>query len=49
MFDFTLVYVLAEWHKGPDALSQQPLVEREVIEPDDDLWLDNIALYLVAK
>ena len=49
MFDFTLVYLLAEWPKGPDALPRQPLVEREVMEQDDDLWLDNIALYLVAK
>ena len=43
------VHVPAKWHKGPDALSRWPLAEGEVIEPDDDSWLDNIVLYLVAK
>ena len=49
MFDFTLVYVLAKWHKGLDVLSWRPLAEGEVIELDDDSWLNNIALYSVAK
>jgi hypothetical protein len=29
---------------GPDALSRRPLGEGETIEPDDDSWLDDIAL-----
>jgi len=44
MFTFELVHVSVEWHKGPDALSRRPLGEGEVIEEDDDSWLDNIAL-----
>jgi len=44
MFTFELVHVPAERHKGPDALSRRPLGEGEVIEEDDDSWLDNIAL-----
>ena len=43
------VHVPAEWHKGPDALFRWLLAEGEVIEPDDDSWLNNIVLYLVAK
>ena len=44
MFTFELVHVPAERHKGPDALSRRPLGEGEVIEEDDDSWLDEIAL-----
>ena len=44
MFTFELVHVPAERHKGPDALSRRPLGEGEVIEEDNDSWLDNIAL-----
>ena len=46
LFDFALVHVLADKHKGPDALSHQALAEGEIAEPDDDFWLDNIALLI---
>ena len=45
MFDFTLIHVLADRHKGPDALSQRPPTDNEPIKSDDDSWLDNIALH----
>src|SRR6266568_1958539 len=44
MFDFALVHVPADHHKGPDALSRRPLAEGEIAAPDDDSWLDNIVL-----
>ena len=44
LFDFALVHVPADKHKGPDALSRRALAEGETAEPDDDSWLDNIAL-----
>ena len=43
-FDFELVHVPADRHKGPDALSRRPLAEGEKAEEDDDSWLDSIAL-----
>ena len=43
LFDFELVHVPADRHKGPDALSRrQPLSGEE--ESEDEEWLDNIAL-----
>ena len=45
MFDFTLIHVPATRFKGPDALSRRPLAEGEQAIPDDDDWLDNIALF----
>ncbi|KAJ3503912.1 hypothetical protein NLJ89_g8219 [Agrocybe chaxingu] len=47
MFDFTLVHVPAERHKGPDALSRRPAAPGETIVEDDEAWLDNIALMLI--
>jgi transposase InsO family protein len=44
LFDFALVHVPADKHKGPDALSRRALAEGETAESDDDSWLDNIAL-----
>ena len=44
LFDFALVHVPADKHKGPDALSRRTLAEGEIAESDDDSWLDNIAL-----
>jgi len=44
MFTFDLVHVPAKRHKGPDTHSRRPLGEGEIIEDDDDSWLDNIAL-----
>jgi len=44
MFDFKLVHVPADSHKGPDALSCRPPTDNEPIQSDDDSWLDNIAL-----
>ena len=44
MFDFALVHVPADRHKGPDALSRRPLAVGETAESDDNSWLDNIAL-----
>ena len=45
MFDFTLIHVPADKHKGPDALSRRPLGIGETIEEHDDSWIDEIALY----
>ena len=45
MFDFTLIHVPATRFRGPDALSRRTLGEGEEIIPDDDGWLDEIALY----
>jgi hypothetical protein len=44
LFDFELVHVPADKHRGPDALSRRPLAEGETIEMEDDSWLDDIAL-----
>jgi hypothetical protein len=44
MFDFKLIHVPAERHKGPDALSRRTRAEGEEALSDDDSWLDNIAL-----
>ena len=49
MFDFTLIHVPATKHVGPDALSRRPLGEGEIIEDEDDDWLDEIALYVVIS
>ena len=48
MFDFELVHVPANHHKGPDALSRRPLAEGETVEEEDDSWLDNIALMSIV-
>ena len=45
LFDFTLIHVPANKFKGPDALSRRPLADNEEIEPDEDSWLDEIALF----
>src|ERR1700677_2834241 len=45
MFDFKLIHVPATRFLGPDALSRRPLAEGEEAVPDDDEWLDNIALF----
>jgi hypothetical protein len=45
MFDFTLIHVPAAKHVGPDALSRRSLGEGEVVEDDDDSWLDDIVLF----
>ena len=44
LFTFELVHVPAERHQGPDALSRRPVAEGEIVEDDDDSWLDDIAL-----
>ena len=44
LFDFTLIHVPAERHKGPDALSRRELADHETIEEENDEWLDDIAL-----
>ena len=46
LFNFALVHVPADRHKGPDALSWQPVAKGETVTPDDDSWLDNIALLI---
>ena len=46
LFDFELVHVPAEKHKGPDALSRKELGEGETVEEFDDSWLDDIALFI---
>jgi hypothetical protein len=45
LFDFTLVHVPAIKFKGPDALSRRPFGENEEIIPEEDSWLDDIALF----
>ena len=45
MYDFKLIHVPADKHKGPDALSRRRLGYGEQIEEHDDSWLDEIALY----
>ena len=45
LFDFTLIHVPADKHKGPDALSRREQLEEDFESHDDDEWLDNIALY----
>ena len=45
LFDFELIHVPAERHKGPDALSRRRLAEGEELPDNDDAWLDDIALY----
>lgn len=47
LFDFELVHVPADRHRGPDALSRRRLGGGEEIIDEDDSWLDNIALYTV--
>jgi hypothetical protein len=44
MFHFELIHVPAIHFQGPDALSQRGLAEGEIVEDDDDTWLDRIAL-----
>jgi len=44
LFDFELVHVPAERHRGPDALSRRPSTDSDPIEDHDDSWLDDIAL-----
>ena len=48
LFDFKLVHVPATRFKGPDALSRRHRAEGEVSEPEDDGWVDDIALYVGA-
>ena len=36
LFDFALVHVPADKHKGPDALSRWALAKGETAEPNDD-------------
>jgi transposase InsO family protein len=44
LFDFELVHIPADKHRGPDALSRRPRSDEEEIEDHDDSWLDDIAL-----
>jgi len=45
LFDFKLIHVKAENHKGPDALSRRvPTIEELQEEQETDDWLDDIAL-----
>lgn len=45
LFDFKLIHVPATRFRGPDALSRRGLGKGEEIEEEEDLWLDEIALY----
>lgn len=45
LFDFTLVHIPADKHKGPDALSRRRLADDEEYVDNDDAWLDDIALF----
>jgi hypothetical protein len=44
LFDFTLVHVPASKFHAPDALSRRPVASHEIIESDNDDWLDDVAL-----
>src|SRR6202795_643136 len=46
LFDFELIYVPANKFMGPDALSRRTPLPDEYI-PEDDTWLDNIALLML--
>ena len=45
LFDFELMHVPADKHKGPDALSRKDMGIGESIEEMDDSWLDEIVLF----
>jgi transposase InsO family protein len=49
LFDFELVHVPADKHRGPDALSRKELAEDEEMEKEDDSWLDDIPLYIPVQ
>jgi hypothetical protein len=49
LFDFVLKHVPGSTHLAADALSRRPLGEGEVIEEDEDDWLDNIALHVATS
>ena len=49
LFDFELVHVPADRHRGPDALSRKEPGEKEELNEEDDTWLDDIALYAPAR
>jgi len=44
MFNFKLIHIPATKHKGPDALSRRLPSKEEILEDEDDAWLDDIAL-----
>lgn len=46
LFDFTLIHVPADRHKGPDALSRKEQLDKDYQTNDDDEWLDRIALFV---
>lgn len=48
LFDFTLVYVLAEISKKKDTISRRRLGEEEKLEFDDNTWQESIT-YHVSK
>ena len=49
LFDFELVHVPASEFKGPDALSRREATQEEIKEAEeDDIWLDDIALYFTT-
>lgn len=45
LFDFSLVHVPADCHKGPNTLSRRELGEDKEIPEEENDWLDEIALY----
>ena len=45
LFDFELVHVPADRHRGPDALSRRRLASEEEAQTEDESWLDDIALH----
>lgn len=46
LFEFKLIHVPADRHKGPDGLSRKERAEGEETEEYDDSWLDKIALFI---
>ncbi len=48
LFDFELVHVPADRHRGPDALSRRPLTEEDLRVDHNDSWLDDIVLSILT-
>ena len=44
LFDFQLIHVPADKHKGPDALSRREPEDKDFDGLEDDSWVDDIAL-----
>ncbi|KIO05552.1 hypothetical protein M404DRAFT_47366, partial [Pisolithus tinctorius Marx 270] len=50
LFEFKLIHVLAEKHRGPDGLSRRPRANED-LEPEDDYedWIDEVGSFAVVE